>query len=151
MQMLRTMAFALTLLVTGFQVVGADDAVWRSSQPLRIRSINRSVQTGSTAQTVWGRIEYPLLVQRLQVQIDQARADVEFWELRTKSYERLRFTDAARTAIKHAENSLLASRRDEAEAARKLALVRRYRMALGELRTQMLTRGRVNSPLELDR
>ncbi len=151
MQTLKTMAVALTLLATGFHVTVADDAVWRSSQPLRIRSINNSAQTASTAQSVWEQIEYPLLVQRLRAEIAQARADVEFWELRTKNYERLRFTDAAQTAIRHAENALLASRRDEAEAARKLSLVRRHRVALGELRTQMLSRGRVNSPLELDR
>ena len=148
MQILKTMVVALTVLATGFQVTSANDAVWRSSQPLRVRVVNNATQVGSTAQSVWEQVEYPLLVQRLQSEIDEARANVEFWELRTKNYERLRFTDAAQTAIKYAENSLQASHRDEAAATRKLSLVRLHRVALGELRTQMIQQGRVSSHLE---
>lgn len=148
MQTIKTMAVALTVLAAGFQVTIADDAVWRSSQPLRIRAVDNSTQVGSTAQSVWDQVEYPLLVQRLQSEIDEARADVEFWELRTENYERLRFTDAAQTAIKHAENSLQTSRHYEAAAIRKLALVRRHRVALGVLRAQMIQQGRVSSQLE---
>jgi len=143
------MTFALTALALSVQVAAADDSVWRSSKPLRIRAVSNTPQAGSaSAQSVWDRIEYPLLVQRLQTQIDQARANVEFWELRLKNYEPLRFTDATQSAIKHAENALSASRRFEADAARKLALVRRHRVALGQLRAQMLRQGTARSQLD---
>jgi hypothetical protein len=149
MQTLITIALAMSVLAASLQGTSADDGVWRSSKPLGIRVASNSAQAGSAAaQSVWDRIEYPLLVQRLQTEIDQAHATVEFWELRLENYEPLRFTDATQTAIKHAENSLQASRQYEANAARKLALVRRHRVALGELRAQMLRQGRAKSQLD---
>jgi hypothetical protein len=149
MQILKTAAMAMTVLAGTFQVTNADDAVWRSSKPLRIRTASTGTQAGSAAAaSVGDRIEYPLLVRRLQAEFNKARADVEFWELRLENYEPLRFTDATQTAIKHAENSLRASRRYEAGATRKLALVRRHRVALGELRAQMLQYGRAKSQLD---
>ncbi|MFT5093346.1 MAG: hypothetical protein ACI93T_002173, partial [Porticoccaceae bacterium] len=139
MQMLKTAAMAIAVLAGTDLVTSADDAVWRSSKPLRIQTARTGAQAGSTAaQSVWDRIEYPLLVRCLQGEIDHARADVEFWKLRLKNYEPLRFTDATQTAIKHAESSLQASRQSEADATRKLALVRRHRVALGGLRARML-------------
>jgi hypothetical protein len=84
----------------------------------------------------------------LQTEIDQAHATVEFWELRLENYEPLRFTDATQTAIKHAENSLRASLQYEATATRKLAFVRRHRVALGELWARMLQQGRMTSQLD---
>jgi len=149
MQMLKMVAMAMAVVAGACLVTSADDAVWRSSKPLRIRTASTGAQARSAAaQSDWDRIEYPLLVQRLQAAIDQARADVEFWKLRLKNYEPLRFTDATQTAIKYAENSLQASRRYEAAATRKLSLVRRHRMALGELRARMLQHGRVKSQLD---
>lgn len=149
MPTLKIMTFALTAIALSVQVTTADDSVWRSSKPLRIRAVSSSSQAGSaSAQAVWDRVEYPLLVQRLQTQIDQARADVEFWELRLENYEPLRFTDATQSAIKHGENALSASRRFEADASRKLALVRRHRVALGQLRAQMLRQGTARSQLD---
>jgi len=90
----------------------------------------------------------PSRVQQLQSQVTQARADVEFWELRLENYEPLRFTDATQSAIKYAENALDASRRREADSNRKLALVRRHRVALGLLRAQMLRQGTARSQLD---
>lgn len=149
MQTLRIAAVAMTILSTGFHVAGADDAVWRSSKPLRVSAPGAANSTdGTSAQSVWDRIEYPLLVQRLQSEVSRTRADVEFWERRLKNYQRLRFTDAIQTSIKHAENSLQASRRTEADATRKLALVRRHRVALGEFRAQMLQRSCIRSQLD---
>lgn len=149
MPTLKTMAFALTALALSVQVATADDSVWRSSKPLRIRVVSNTAQAGSaSAQSVWDRVEYPLLVQQLQTQIDQARANVEFWELRLENYEPLRFTDATLSAIKHAKNALRASQRFEADATRKLALVRRHRGALGQLRAQMLRQGTARSQLD---
>ena len=149
MQILKTAAMAMAVVAGACQVTRADEGVWRSSKPLQIRVASTRAQAGSTAaQSVWDRIEYPLLVQRLQIAIHQAQADVEFWQLRLENYEPLRFTDATQTAIKYAENSLHASRRDEADATRKLSLVRRHRVALGELRARMLQRGRVKSQLD---
>ncbi len=150
MRTIKTVAIAVTVLAGSLQTANADDAVWRSTKPLRVTAVVASASPGRTtaAQSVWDRIEYPLLVRRLQAAIDQARADVEFWELRLENYEPLRFTDATQTAIKYAENSLRASRRSEADATRKLALVRRHRVALGELRAQMLQRGRAKSQLD---
>ena len=135
MPTLKIMTFALTAIALSVQVTTADDSVWRSSKPLRIRAVSATSQASSaSAQSAWDRVEYPLLVQQLQAQIAQARANVEFWELRLENYEPLRFTDAIQSAIKHAENALSASRRFEADATRKLALVRRHRVALGQLR-----------------
>lgn len=146
---LRTMTFGSIAIALSVQVATADDSVWRSSKPLRIRAVSNTSQAGSaSALAVWDRVEYPLLVQRLQTQIAQARANVEFWELRLKNYEPLRFTDATQSAIKSAENSLNASRRFEADATRKLALVRRHRVALGQLRAQMLREGTARSQLD---
>jgi len=149
MPTLKTMTFALTALALSVQVAAADDSVWRSSKPLRIRAVSNTPQAGSAlAQAVWDRVEYPLLVQQLQSQVTQARADVEFWELRLENYEPLRFTDATQSAIKYAENALDASRRREADSNRKLALVRRHRVALGLLRAQMLRQGTARSQLD---
>ena len=150
MRSIKTIAIAVTVLVGTLQIASADDAVWRSSKPLRVTAVSASASAGrgTAAQSVWDRIEYPLLVRSLQAAIDQARADAEFWELRLENYERLRFTDATQTAIKYAENSLQASRRSQADATRKLALVRRHRVALGELRAQMLHRGRARSQFD---
>lgn len=149
MPTLKIMTFALTAIALSVQVTTADDSVWRSSKPLRIRAVSNTSQASpASAQSAWDRVEYPLLVQQLQTQIAQARANVEFWELRLENYEPLRFTDAIQTAIKYAENALSASRRFEADATRKLALVRRHRVALGQLRTQMLRQGTARSQLD---
>lgn len=150
MRTTKTIAIAATVLAGTFQIASADDAVWRSSKPLRVTAVAALASPGraTAAQSVWDRIEYPLLVRSLQAAIDQARADVEFWELRLENYEPLRFTDATQTAIKYAENSLQAARHSQADATRKLALVRRHRVALGELRAQMLQRGRARSQLD---
>ena len=139
----------MTVLAVSVQAAIADDAVWRSSKPLRIRVANSAAHAGSAAAgSVWDRIEYPLLVQTLQSEIDHARASVEFWELRLENYKPLRFTDATQSAIKHAANSLGASRRYEAESTRKLALVRRHRVALGQLRAQLHRQGTARSQLD---
>lgn len=149
MPTLKIMTFALTAIALSVQVTTADDSVWRSSKPLRIRAVSNTSQASSaSAQSAWDRVEYPLLVRQLQTQIAQARANVEFWELRLENYEPLRFTDAIQSAIKYAENALSASRRFEADATRKLALVRRHRVALGQLRTQMLRQGTARSQLD---
>ena len=147
MQIAKTIAVAMAVLVGTIQVTYADDAVWRSSRPIRVRASTAGTQSRS-AQHIWDRIEYPLLVQRLQSEIDRAQAGVEFWELRLENYDQLRFTDATQTAIKHAENSLQAARRYKADTTRKLALVRHHRVALGQLRAQMLQRSRVTSQLD---
>ena len=149
MSNLKKMTIALAALALSVQTVTGDDSVWRSSKPLRIRAVtNTPYGSSASAQSVWDRVEYPLLVQQLQSQVTQARADLEFWELRLENYEPLRFTDATRSAIKYAENALDASRRREADSNRKLALVRRHRVALGQLRTQMLRQGTVRSQLD---
>lgn len=143
----RTMIVTLAAFAVGLPLANADDSVWRSSQPLRIR-VAHDAGPVAAAQSVWDRIEYPLLVQKLQSEIDLARSYVGFWELRLENYDRLRFSDATKTAIKHAENSLEASRRHEAAATRKLALVRRHGVALGQLRAQLLQQGQMNSQLD---
>lgn len=149
MRTMKTVAIAVIVLAGTLQITSADDGVWRSSKPLRVTAVTASPSSGrAAAQSVWDRIEYPLLVRRLQAAIHQAQADVEFWELRLENFQPLRFTDATQTAIKYAEKSLHASRRSQTDATRKLALVRRHRVALGELRAQMLQRGRVKSHLD---
>lgn len=132
MQTLRLTAVIVVLIATR-HVLHADDAVWRSSQPLRVVSTvgGTAASAAERARSVWERIEYPLLVQQLQSEVDRAREDTEFWELRLKNYERLRFTDAVQTAIKHTENALAASRRRESYCRRKLHLVRLNRVLLG--------------------
>jgi hypothetical protein len=149
MPTLSSVTFALTVLAASVQAASADEAVWRSSKPLRVYAVSSTNQTSAgSAQSVWDRVEYPSLVQRLQAEISEVRSNVEFWELRLENYERLRFTDATQSAIKHAENSLAVSRRYEADITRKLALVRRHRVALGQLRVQMLRQGTARSQLD---
>lgn len=132
----RRFTAVIVVVLASSHVIHADDAVWRSSRPLRVVSMVGATETSAAerAQLLWERIEYPLLVQQLQTEVEQARENTEFWELRLMNYERLRFTDAVQTAIKHTENALAASRRRERYVRRKLHLVRLNRVLLGQQR-----------------
>lgn len=134
MRMSKT-AIVICLLVAAHKSE-ADDAVWRSSRPLKVvsKSGATTVRNAGTTRFIWERIEYPLLVQGLQLQIEEAREDSEFWALRLENYERLRFTDATQTAIRHAENSYAASCRREQYLRRQLDLLRLNRVILGRSR-----------------
>lgn len=141
MHMLKFFTIAAMVLATSLKMSNADDAVWRSTRPLKVEAASSSVGGNrADAQTIWERIEYPQLIQHLQTEVEQARGAVEFWELRLRNYKPLRFTDATQTAIKYAENALQAARRQESASTHRLATVRRHRIALGELRTRMLQR-----------
>lgn len=127
-----------------------DDFVWRSSKSLRVRSAAAKAQSpGDAARQTWERVEYPQLVQRLRSESALAHANIEFWEQKLNRYKPLRFTDATQSAIKHAENSLLAAQRRRAELKNTLFLVQRYRVELGQLREQMARQG--SARIQLDR
>lgn len=132
----RRLTAVIVVVFASVHVTHADDAVWRSSRPLRVVSMVGATDTSAAerARFVWERIEYPLIIQQLQSEVEEARDDTEFWELRLMNYERLRFTDAVQTAIKHTENALAASRRRERDVRRKLHLVRLNRVLLGQQR-----------------
>ena len=138
-------AWAVALVLSAATAQADDDFSWRSSKPVRIRpSQTRTPQSAQqspaeAARYVWDKVEYPQLVQQLNSRIQQAQADVEFWQDRLKRYEPLRFTDATQSAIKASENSLQASRSQLSELKQKLFLVQRYRVQLGQWRAQMLT------------
>lgn len=145
----RTTTIAVAAFALSVQAATADDSIWRSSKPLRIRVVSNTPRGSSTSiPSVWDRVEYPLLVRQLQTQVAQARANVEFWMLRLDNYKPLRFTDATQSAIKYAENSLDVSRRREATATRQLTLLRRHRVALGQYRGQLLRQGTGRSQLD---
>jgi hypothetical protein len=51
MQKLKTIALAMTVLAASLQATSADEAVWRSSKPLRIRVANNSGRAGLAGQS----------------------------------------------------------------------------------------------------
>lgn len=59
---LKTIVAAAAVLAGSLQVTIAGDAVWRSSKPWRVSAVSSLQQgDGAAAQSVWDRIEYPLL------------------------------------------------------------------------------------------